>query len=115
MPEISAAALAAGFPSSELEALIPATIQAGYGTPGAFAAIPAATLHVQRAVMEAFSGAYGYAYKRVFWGLMAFNILEIWVACLIKDLSHLLTNQTSVHMEKQALGRGRTEKPAHEV
>ncbi|KAH7124335.1 fungal trichothecene efflux pump [Dactylonectria macrodidyma] len=115
VPEISAAALAAGVPSSELEALIPATFQAGYGTPDTFAAIPAATLQVQRAVMEAFSGAYGYAYKRVFWGLMAFNILAIGVACLIRDPSHLLTNQTSVYMEKQALGRGRTEKPTDEV
>jgi hypothetical protein len=108
MPKrVIAAALENGFPSANLEQLIPAVIGAATGAPNAFADVDGATPDVQRAAIKAFREAYGYAFKRVFWATIPFGVIAIVAACFVLDSSQYLTNHTAVRMEKDTIG-GRT-------
>ncbi|RDL41434.1 uncharacterized protein BP5553_01413 [Venustampulla echinocandica] len=98
---VSAAALAAGYPADDLAALIPAVMLNGAGTPGAFAAVPNATLEVQAATAEAFRQVYAYAYRRVFWATIPFGVCAIVAAFFILDSSRYLTNHVAVHLENE--------------
>ncbi len=108
MPKrVIAAAIDAGFPAANLEQLIPAVIGAATGVPDAFATVKGATPAVQAATLTAYRGAYGYAFKRVFWATIPFGVIAIIAACFVLDSSKYLTNHTAVHMEKDTIG-GRT-------
>ncbi|ETI23080.1 hypothetical protein G647_04876 [Cladophialophora carrionii CBS 160.54] len=105
MPKrVTAAALAAGFPAANLEQLIPAVVGAATGVPNAFGAVEGATPEVQAATLAAFRGAYGYAFKRVFWATIPFGVIAIVAACFVLDSSQYLTNHTAVRMEKDTVG-----------
>lgn len=100
---IVAAAIAAGFPATELELLIPAVIENSLGIPGAFVAVPDASLAVQAATSEAFKQTYAYAFRRVFWATIPFGVLAVIASFFIKDASQYLTNHTAVHLERDAM------------
>lgn len=105
MPKrVIAAALQAGFPESNLEQLIPAVVGAATGVPNAFATVDGATPEVQAATIKAFRGAYGYAFKRVFWATIPFGVIAIIAAFFVLDSSQYLTNHTAVRMEKDTIG-----------
>ncbi|KAJ1329838.1 Fungal trichothecene efflux pump (TRI12) [Microdochium nivale] len=103
---IVGAAVGAGFvPTPEkLSALIPAVIQNAVGVPGAFAAVPDATLPVLAATAAAFRDTYAAAFRMVFYATIPLGVVAIIAACFIRDPSHMLNNHVAVHQEKYVLG-----------
>ena len=95
---IAAAALRSGISASQLEAVIPATIQSAVGVPGAFADLPDIGEDVQAILIMAFRGVYAHAFQMVFYSTIPFGILAIVLAALIRDPSMYLTNHTAVRM-----------------
>jgi len=100
---IASAALAKGFDPSNLETLIPATINAAVGVPDAFAAVPGIIPAVEEAALQAFRHVYGRAFRMVFFSTIPFGVMAIIFACFIRDPSVYLTNHTAIHMEKDGM------------
>lgn len=106
-PSIASAALKAGFSSDpdSLDALIPATINAIVGVPGAFAAVPGINTTVEAAATAAFRKVYQHAFSMVFYATIPFGVIAIILAFFIDDPSMYLTNHTAVHMQKKRVFR----------
>jgi hypothetical protein len=103
VPRISAAALAHGYPASNLKLLIPAVISAGSGVPGAFAQVPGVGPALEAATVQAFKDAYAYAFRRVFWSTIPFGVLATIAAWFVSDPSKYMTNHVATHMEKEVI------------
>lgn len=105
-PRISEAATSLGYPTADLDVLIPAVIEAGNGIPHTFVKVPNVTSAIEAATAQAFKEAYTYAFQRVFWSTIPFGVLAIIAACFMVDPSEYLTNHVAVHMEKEVIGSG---------
>lgn len=102
-PAIVSAAVGQGFNTTELDLLIPATINAVIGVPDAFKGVPGATQAVQTAAIHAFRQVYARAFRMVFFSTIPFGIIAIVLACFIRDPSIYLTNHTAIHMERDGV------------
>lgn len=102
-PAIAEAAISEGFDPQHLSALIPATIEAAVGVPGAFSAVPGIQPAIEEAVLRAFRGVYAKAFRMIFFATIPFGILAIIFACLMRDPSKYLTNHTAIHMEREGM------------
>jgi hypothetical protein len=112
-PRITAAALALDFPAADLELLIPAVIGAGSGIPGTFATVPGVTPAIEAATALAFTEAYAYAFKRVFWSTIPFGVCAIIAACFVREPSMYLTNHVAIRLGEE-LRRGKGDNAAIE-
>jgi hypothetical protein len=101
-PKIAAAALEQGFSPEGLEALIPATINAAVGVPGAFVAVPGITPAIQAEALEAVRQVYARGFQLIFYSTIPFGVIAIALAACLRDPSLYLTNHTAVTMEKGA-------------
>ncbi|KAH8892188.1 putative efflux pump antibiotic resistance protein [Thozetella sp. PMI_491] len=104
-PGIADAALSNGFPSSDLDKLIPAVINSAAGAPDAFVGISNVTSAVLESTAAACRDAYAYAFERVFYATIPFGVLALIAAFFIADAGKYMTNHTAVHMERNVLGR----------
>ena len=104
-PRVSAAAVSNGFDPRNLAALIPAVAENAVGVPGAFADVPGVTPAIVAATSEAYKSAYAYAFQRVFFATIPFDVIALAVTFFISDSSKYLTNHTSIRMEKDVLKR----------
>lgn len=98
---ISAAAIANGFDTNNIAALVVATSNNAVGVPDAFDTVPDATPAIRAAAAVAFREAYAAGFRRVFWSSIPFGVLAIIAALLIKDPSQYLTNHTAIHMQEK--------------
>lgn len=115
-PNIANAAIANGFSSSNLTALIPAVIENAVGVPFAFAKVPGATADVIAATSQAFKDTYADAFRIVFLSTIPFGIIGLVAAWFVKDPSHLLNNHIAIHQEKEVLsGKKLVEHEEHVV
>lgn len=114
-PAIASAALAQGFNATNLDLLIPATIQTAVGIPHAFDAIPGVSASIEAAALSAFRNVYGKAFRMVFFATIPFGVIAIVLACVMRDSSIYLTNHTAVHMEREGIfdNTGNKGKMAH--
>lgn len=96
---IAAAAVSRDYDLTNLDLLIPATVNNALGVPDAFADVPGLDSALQSAVENALREAYAAGFQRVFWATIPFGVIALICACFIEDPSKYLTNHTAVHMQ----------------
>ncbi|KAJ4249157.1 hypothetical protein NW762_012492 [Fusarium torreyae] len=99
--EISRAALSNGLSSSDLAAIIPATIQHNLGVPGALAGIPGMTPALEETLRTAVRTAYGRAFQFVFYITIPFSVISVICALFVEDATPFMTN----HVQSMMIGR----------
>jgi hypothetical protein len=88
------AAVAAGLPSSSLQALSGAITN---GTASALASVPGMSGSIELAVTDALSDAYAASYSYVYYSVLPIGAVAIFSACVLRDYDSKLTG----HVPKQ--------------
>jgi hypothetical protein len=97
-PAVISTTLANAISPSQLELVVPATVNAAIGVTGAFSAVPDNNLK-EVTLIAAFRQVYARGFQMVFYSTILFGVLAIILALFIRGPSIYLTNHTAIHME----------------
>jgi hypothetical protein len=93
-PQVSAAAISAGLPTTSIPALLEAM-----GTGDGLDVVPGVSPQIIAAVAAASQWAYTYAYRLAWWSILPFVILALIAVACMKDVKELMTEKVEATVE----------------
>lgn len=111
---IAETALSHGLNPQDLSEIIPGTIEYNVGVPDALSHIPGMTVLIQNALRVSVRGAYGHAFKIVFYVTIPFSVIALICAIFVEDPTIYMTNHVQFAMERKMFTK-RTGEGVHDA